>query len=98
MNNGFLSYSSSVKYLGDVISDSGNLKNYVSSYIFSKRGNINIKFNNFCRKNYLAPLDIKLKVLNTCATSTLMYGSETWANYIIPNIESLYRAGIKYAL
>ena len=70
----------------------------MNSYIDSKRGNVTIKFNNFCRKNYLAPLDIKLKVLNTCVTSALSYGCESWGNNIVPCIESVYRLGIKYAL
>ena len=98
LSNGMLSYKSSVVYLGSIISDTGNLKCDVRSYIESKRAHVTIKFNNFCRKNYLAPLDIKLKVLNACVTAALLYGCESWGNSIVPSVESLYRLGIKYAL
>ena len=77
LSNGLLSYKHKVTNLGSIISEKGNLKYDVNSYIDSKRRNISIKYNNFCRKNYLAPLDIKLKVLNTCTTSALSYGCES---------------------
>ena len=57
-----------------------------------------IKYSNFCRKNFLAPLDIKLRVLDTCVSSSLIYGCETWGNSNFSNVETLYRQGLKCAL
>ena len=49
-------------------------------------------------KNLLAPVNIKLKVLNICATASLLYCCETWSNCTYTKLESLYRKGIRYAL
>ena len=50
------------------------------------------------RKNFLAPLDVKLNVLNTCASASLTYGCEVWGGAKIPKLEALYRQGLKTAL
>ena len=70
LKNGILEYKSMLTYLGIKISDSGKLKYDIESYIDGKRPNITIKFGNFCRTNFLAPLDIKLKVLNSCVINS----------------------------
>ena len=57
-----------------------------------------VKFVNFCSKNYLAPLIIKLKVLNTCVSASLVYGSETWGDFNTKSLETLHRTGLKCAL
>ena len=57
-----------------------------------------MKFSNFCRKNFLAPLDIKIKVLNTCVNASILYSCETWGAGKIKDIETMYRQGIKSAL
>ena len=62
LKNGTLPYKSEVKYLGVKISDSGNLKEDVNRYVEGKRSNLSIKFRNFCRKHFLAPLFVKLKI------------------------------------
>ena len=59
LRNGTLPYKSEVKYLGVKISDSGNLKEDVNRYVDGKRSDLSIKFRNFCRKNFLAPLFVK---------------------------------------
>ena len=40
------------------------------------------KYTNYCSRNYLAPLQIKFKVLTSCVTSTIIYGCETWGKSI----------------
>ena len=97
LDNGMLSYKPTVVYLGTIISDSGSIR-YINKHLDAKRANITVKFNNFCRRNHLSPINIKLKVLNTCATAALSYGCETWGNHITPRLETLYRTGIKYAM
>ena len=98
LNNGNLDYKYMVKYLGMKITDTGSIKEDIDVNVESKRSNIIIKFTNFCRKNFLAPLDIKLRVLNSCVVSSIMYGCEVWGQSKVPKIESLYRQGLKAAL
>ena len=88
----------SVTYLGAIISDTGNLKHDVDLYVEEKRSNVTIKYGNFCRKQFLAPLDIKLRVLDTCTSASIVYGCETWGCGKFNKIETLYRQGLKTAL
>ena len=98
LKNGSLAYTSSYTYLGAIITDSGSIKHDVISHISSKRPNLTIKYNNFCKKNFLAPLHIKKMVLDTCVNASLVYGCESWGNYLVPTIDSCYRQGLKTAL
>ena len=86
LKNGPIEYKNQMVYLGGVISDTGNIDNDVSLYL------------NFCAKNHLAPLYIKLKVLDTCVSSSLCYGSETWGQFKTNMLETLYRSGLRTAL
>ena len=98
LKNGMLEYKSILTYLGVKISDSGCLKDDIAAYIKEKRSNVSIKFGNFCRKQFLAPLDIKMKVLNTCVSAALIYASETWAGTDIKQVEVIFRHGLKTAM
>ena len=80
------------------ITDSGSLNKDVEQYIINKRSNILIKYNNFCRKHFTAPLDIKLNVLNTCANASITYACETWSYFFSKSIETMHRHGLKTAL
>ena len=46
----------------------------------------------------MAPIDIKLTVLDTCVSSALIYACETWGTANVPSLEVAYRAGLKRAL
>ena len=93
----YLEYKSTQVYLGVIISDDGRLAKDVRDYINEKRANVIIKFANFCAKNFLAQLKIKLSVLESCVISSLCYASETWA-YTGLDVELVYRYGLKTAL
>ena len=95
---GSLDYKTDIKYLGVVINDMGSIKQDITATLVQKRNNVTIKFGNFCAKNLLAPLHIKLKVLQACIVSTLLYSCETWSKYTPKSIEVVYRNGIKTAL
>ena len=97
LQNGMLEYKSELKYLGIVITDKGKIRHDVEEYINSKRSEITIKYGNFCRKNFLAPLDTKIDVLNVCVAASIVYACETWGN-CPKSIESMYREGLKTAL
>ena len=97
LDSGVLKYRKKIEYLGVIISDSASIKEDVKSFIHVKRPNISVKFSNFCKTNRNAPLDVKLKVLDTCVASALMYGSETWGNFS-KEADAAYRRGLKIAL
>ena len=79
-------------------SDTGNITYDIDKFIAAKRANVTIKYNNFVRKNRMAPLTIKLKVLDVCASSSLVYACETWGTANVSNLEVVYRFGLKRAL
>ena len=81
LKKGVLKYSSTQRYLGVLVNDEGNLKKDVSQFIHEKRGNVLIKFTNFCSNNFLAPINVKLNVLDSCVVSSLIYAAETWSTY-----------------
>ena len=84
-------------YLGSTITDSLNLKEDIAAE--SKRRNANIiKYYAFLRKNKYAPTYIKLKVLDACVLSSLIYNAETWANTTIKELEVKYRKILKTIL
>ena len=95
---GTLVYKPRSIYLGVVVSDTGIITNDIDDYINEKRSNITIKYNNFLHKNYLAPLDVKLMVLDACVSSTLVYACETWGLSKVNQVEVAYRLGLKRAL
>ena len=97
LEKGLLEYKHSQYYLGIIISDDGLIGHDVDSFIKGKRSNLCIKFNNFCSKNSMAPLDVKISVLDSCLASSLSYANETWADRG-RNIETLYRQGLRTAL
>ena len=98
LNHGKLEYKGKYVYLGGIITDTGCLLSDIEQYVTSKRANVTIKFNNFLRKNFLAPLSVKLKVLDACVSSTLLYGCESWGVSSVNAIEVAYRQGLKRAL
>ena len=98
LKNGFPPYKNELKYLGVKISDSGSLKEDVKRYVQDKRSSVSIKFRNFCRKNFLAPLFVKMKVLNSCVSASLVYGCETWGMSTSKIAETAFRQGLKSAL
>ena len=97
LEKGLLEYKHSQYYLGIIISDDGLIGHDVDSFINGKRSSLCIKFTNFCSKNSMAPLDVKLSVLDSCVASSLSYANETWADRG-RNIETLYRQGLRTAL
>ena len=98
LDSGKFEYCSEYVYLGAVISDTGSIVFDIERYVNLKRANVTIKFNNFLRKNFLAPLSIKLNVLDICVTSSLTYGCETWGTAVVNSIEVAYRLGLKRSL
>ena len=97
LKEGMLKYKSVQDYLGVIVTDGGVLKHDITRFIREKRSNVLVKFTNFCSKNFLAPLRIKLDVLDSCVATSLLYASETWWNYG-KEVEVIYRNGLRSAL
>ena len=97
LSNGNLSYKNRIVYLGLTFTDSGKIKEDIRVNITEKKSNITTKYINFCAKNYLAPLKVKLTYLNACSLSSLCYGSETWGDNDSNELETVYRVGLKNA-
>ena len=93
-----LSYKKEIVYLGLLFSDTGNINHDVRLNIQNKRSNVSVKYTNFCSRNYLAPVKVKLTVLHACVMSSLCYGCETWGNNSCKELEVVYRIGLKTAL
>ena len=97
LDEGMLKYKSVQIYLGVYVTDCGVLKHDVTKFIREKRSNVLFKFTNFCNKNFLAPLGVKLNILDSCVASSLLYASETWMDYG-KEAEIIYRNGLRAAL
>ena len=95
---GALEYKPRTIYLGAVVSDTGIISHDINDYINEKRSHITVKYNNFVHKHYLAPLDVKLNVLDACVSSTLVYACESWGISKVNHAEVAYRLGLKRAL
>ena len=98
LKNGILEYKTVLTYLGVKISDSGCLKIDIEKYLLGKRSNVTIKYGNFCRKNFLAPLDVKIDVLNTCVSASITYACETWGDSWPKSVETIFRDGLRTSL
>ena len=93
-----LEYKSSYVYLGVIITDNGNLRYDLETYIDNKRSNVTIKYNNLIRKHVNMPMKFKLQVLDSCVCSVLIYACETWGITNVQSLETSYRFGLKRAL
>ena len=97
LKQGMIKNKESEVYLGSTITKSTRIVNDIEGD--SKNRNINIiKYYGFLRENRNAPLFIKLKVLEACTITTLLYNCETWASANIQPIEVRYRKLLKAIL
>ena len=86
-----------ISLLGSHLEQSGNIGQDLQ--LHSKKGfPSSIKFYNFLRSNQLAPLVLKLNVLEACAISSLLHNCETFGNKYPNEIEKLYSKMIKASL
>ena len=90
LKKGKIENTTSEVYLESTITNSTKLSNDIEADV--KRGNINIiKYYGFLRENKNAPLQIKLKVLQACTLSGLLFNCETRGNGNLQKLEVRYR-------
>ena len=63
-----------------------------------KTKEVNVKLARFLVKHEFAPLPIKLKVVNACINSSLLYSCESWGSCPLQSIEVLQRKALKMIL
>ena len=95
--NGSIRNVEYVTLLGSQISCTGKLK-YDLDLHMKKRFHSIGKFYNFLRNNKLAPISVKLKVLEACVCSALLHNCETFADKIPDDLEKMYISLIKSSL
>ena len=97
LKQGIIKNKESEVYLGSTITNSTKITDDIEAD--SKIRNINIiKYYGFLRENRNAPTSLKLKVLEACTVTTLLYNSETWGSANIQAIEVKYRKLLKAIL
>ena len=94
---GILPITNEIMILGTPISESGSLREDLNTHLNVRYKN-SIKFLNFIRENRSAPTSIKLKVLTSCVTSTILYNCETFGPLVPDRLCKLYTKMIKSAL
>ena len=95
--NGIIKNVLYVTLLGSQISCTGKLK-YDLNLHMQKRFHAVSKFYNFLRSNKLAPISVKLKVLDACVCSVLLHNCETFADKIPGDLKTMYISLIKSSL
>ena len=88
LNSGWLKYKVYFTYLGAIFSDQGTVNHDLNLHVRSKSKSVYIKLANFVRNNSYAPLIAKTQVLNTCLTTAILYGCETWSNTPLHKLET----------
>ena len=89
--------TSEVLVLGSWLSESGSIQHDLILHLKHRFKNV-IKYFNFLRTNRHAPVAVKLKVLSSCVTNTLLYNCETFGPELPKGLEVLYFKMIKSAL
>lgn len=97
INNQSICHSTSEIYLGSAISSSTNINDHITADNKMRAKNI-IKFYAFLRNNKYVPINIKLKVLESCLLSSLLYNAETWGNANLSKLEIKYREMLRAIL
>ena len=97
LGNAYIENKDYVSLLGSHISQSGNLVDDLNLHM-KKRYQSCIKYFNFLRENKLAPLCVKIKVLEACVINSLLSNCESFGNKIPGGMESIYFKLIKATL
>ena len=78
LKSGWLIYNAVQKYLGGIFADTGSVSIDVDLCLKQKTKEVNVKLASFLLKNEYAPISVKLKVVNACINSAILYGCESW--------------------
>ena len=97
LDNSIIENKSEFIYLGSTITDSGIISKDLKTEIKQRE----IKFNKFfayITQNKNAPLEIKVKMLQSCLLSAILYNCESWGDADLKPLEEKYNQALKYML
>ena len=89
-------HTDSYTYLGSPIS-ADSISKQVENQLKTKQNQI-IKYNSFVKKNYNAPYQVKLKVLQAAVSSSLLYSCETWLSTNLKRADTVVASCLKTLL
>ena len=92
-----IDHCESYVYLGCVFTSDGSTKTALNKHVEDKRKHL-LKLIMFNVKNQEMPFRVKLKVLNACFLSSVLYSCESWINVSLKPVEKLYYGAIKALL
>lgn len=98
ISTGSIKYTNKMKYLGCFFADSGNLNECIKLDYNGKISDVKIKLNRVLHNNEYLCLKSKCNVLDSCFTSSVIFGAETWGNYTFKDYETLYNYAVKAVL
>ena len=81
-------------YLGSMITNSTKIEDDVIADVKHRQVSV-VKFFAFLRTNKNAPVVVKMKCLDACTLSSLLYNSETWAAARFDTLETSHRRMLK---
>ena len=84
-------------YLGSAITNSSKIVDDVNADIKLRQKSV-VKYFAFLRSNSNAPVHVKLKVLDACILSSILYNAETWCDAKFERLEVVYRKMLKSIL
>ena len=92
-----LKHASHLETLGSHLSASGKLAEDLKLHMLARYKSC-IKFYNFLKANKLAPLPVKLTVLEAAVVNSLLYNCETFGPLIPPDLEKTYNKLLRRSL
>ena len=97
LQKGIITNEDYVTLLGSQISQSAKITKDLELHMQSRFIAVS-KFYNFIRSNKLAPINVKLKVLQACVKSCLLHNYESFGPYIPQKLEKVYYTMLKSCL
>ena len=75
-----IDFNKGYSYLGMTFIPTNDIKKIIDKNLNMKMFNV-AKFYGWLENNDVTPIEIKLRVLDNCMFSALLYGSETWGDF-----------------
>ena len=97
LTSGKIRNVNNVTLLGSQISQSGKIQEDLHLHMCKRISSVG-KFYNFIRSNRLAPISVKLKVMQACVLSALLHNCEAFGDKIPKELEKVYFEMIKTCL
>ncbi len=84
-------------YLGSVFTEVATLRSIMEQHVKDKYCHL-LKLFSFCKRQQSMPVHMKIKVLDACLMSSVLYGCESWFGLNLVKLEKMYMSAIKCVL